>query len=249
MKQNILFGLIVGAILLFGMSYGAETVACFGDSIISGYGIGVENTYCTHLNETPEYETYNYGTNGDKTTELLSRMSDVIGKNYNQTILLIGTNDLFLSSGTNPSSYYSNLLDITQQILDDGQTVLISTIPPCNIVDRGCAIGYQRRVILRNNIIRKVSYDNNICYSDIFSDVFGSVYDATQYYNEDGRHPSSVSHDSMNQTYHAALSSCEIYDCDANPNECYNPNNNKIRISNKLTIRGTSKITLRGISV
>ena len=241
MKTKILLGLALSLVLLTTV-YAVEQIGCFGDSITkSSGGIGESNLYCTLLNDTLEYETFNWGNNGDDTNDLVSRMTDVTGKSYSQTIILIGTNDI-AASGTTITEYYNNLINITNQLIDDGQTVLISTIPPCNDATRGCITGNQADVIKRNRVIRYVSDTQNICYSDVFTDVFNRDYDASQFV--DTVHPNVAAHLLMNVTYFSDLQACVPYDCSTN-SDCYNPDVNKIVIASKLTITSGSKLVIQ----
>jgi lysophospholipase L1-like esterase len=189
-------------------------IACFGDSITYA------NTYCAKLKTLGNYETFNHGVSGNTTVKLLVRMNDVVGKSYQYTTLLIGTNDLNTANKITAANYYDNLTDIVKQLKSDDQKVIISTIPPCNNwANLSCKVGNQIGPIAINKIIRRVSYDNNLCYADIFSQVFGSDYKSSQF--KDALHPNDSAHNMMAGVFNDSIKSCKPFDCENNPNDCY----------------------------
>jgi hypothetical protein len=100
-------------------------------------------------------------------------------------------------------------------------TVVIGTIPPCNSEAlRGCTSTNQTVVDNFNNIVRRVSFENQVCYADIFFDAFSGVYNSS--YFVDGLHPNELGHQMMNTTFHEAFVNCEVFDCDSAPTDCYN---------------------------
>jgi|GEM_PF-1106531 len=189
-------------------------IACFGDSITYA------NIYCTKLKTLGNYETFNHGISGNTTVKLLARMNDVLGKDYDHTVLLIGTNDLNTTNKISIASYYNNLANIVQQLKNDGQKVVISTIPPCNNwTVSSCKVGDQTGPILMNKVVRRISYDNNLCYADIFSKVFGSDYKSTQF--KDIIHPNDSAHIAMAAVFNDVIKNCKPFDCKTTPNDCY----------------------------
>ncbi len=205
-----------------------KKIACFGDSITQGATIVDKNdAFCAKLKTLGGYYTYNHGVGGDTTDRLLERMTNVTGKGYDETLLLIGTNDLANTDAVeSEKDYYDNLLSIVQKIKDDRQQVIISTIPPRNLSNDShavasgqCKAGNYSCFVERNNIIRKVSFEKGVCYADIFDGVFNGIYNISLF--NDWGHPNLAAHAEMAQIYAEAIVNCLPFDCIAHPDQCY----------------------------
>ena len=204
--------------------------ACFGDSITAGNGLLAGEDYCSLIGDTGLFETFNEGVAGKTSQDLRDTyVTNLLNQGYNYTILLVGTNDLAWNKTpdifVNISQYYENLINITDELLNDGQQVVISTIPPCNdsvtgTSLRNCTNGNTTFVEQRNRIVRNVSFEQNLCYADIFNDVFGGSWDSVDFQTNDGVHPNANSHEAMNSTYLDAIDNCVSYNCTANPSQC-----------------------------
>jgi lysophospholipase L1-like esterase len=204
-----LFFLLLSLFFIGSFATAQVDVACFGDSITAGYG--ATQSYCARLESMGTYITYNYGTGGDASEDMLARIDQVTGKGYNYTIVLAGTNDL--AQGVSNLSYYSNLLDIVSRLQTDRQNVILSTIPPFG--------WHLSNTSERNNVIRRVAYERNACYVDIFTDVFEGTYNQSLFF--DGVHPNDNAHYLMALEYNDSITNCIRYDCQANPQNCYAP--------------------------
>jgi len=181
-------------------------VAGIGDSITGSlYG------YLFFLNKIEGIATHNYGIGGEQSSQILNRISDVIGKGYNWTILLVGTNDAYY--GVSLDAYKTTVSSIVDNIKADNQQVLLSTVPPCG---RGSCVNAP----LYNQVLNTVSYEKDVCLADIYNDVFGGTLNPLLY--ADDVHPNGYGHSGMNATYYDAIvNGCSPYDCQANPTECY----------------------------
>lgn len=186
-----------------------DKIACIGDSI-TAYLPG----HCSDMNDQDSYMTSNYGISGDTVQGLNDRTSNITGKGFNKTILLIGTNDRSDSAPV----FYANYSLLVSTIQNDNQIVLTSTIPPVNYT---YATGAED-VAKINSIVKRVSYENETCFADIWLDVFGGAYQNDTF--RDNLHPTYSSMNLMNKTYTEALASCTSYDCrsGSDPEDCYN---------------------------
>lgn len=191
----------------------------FGDSITNSAGL--IKSYGEYLNETLNYTVWNEGVSGQSSQELKDTyLPNCIGKGFQKSILLISNNDMNVAGGTTYKQHYDNLEYIASSMKNDSQQVLISTIPPCNRTGKYCD-----QIIDRNNIIRRVSYDLNLCYSDIYLTIFGNTTmpNASQFYDGD-LHPNNITQSLMNISYFNAFNNCTIYNCNTSQTfmNCYN---------------------------
>lgn len=87
-------------------------------------------------------------------------------------IVMIGTNDVQTTTEhpTTTEEYYSYLTQSIVKLKNKGYKVILSTIPPQSDSNN------QLRVIERNNVIRRVSDEQDVNYVDIFSQVFNGVW-------------------------------------------------------------------------
>lgn len=92
-----------------------KNLICFGDSITSGYGIGKENSYPTHLQKDISLKIINAGVSGDSTFDALDRLSkDVINNNPGVVLIQFGANDF--SYYVKPDLFKDNLDKIVKTI-------------------------------------------------------------------------------------------------------------------------------------
>ncbi len=101
-----------------------------GDRTPSGGGStylrGVSVSALTHTNQN-FVEIGNAGIGGNKSSDLLARMDDVLLTDADIVLLLIGTNDL--SASVTPEQIRDNVIDITNQITSAGKSVVITSVP------------------------------------------------------------------------------------------------------------------------
>ncbi|RKX65330.1 MAG: hypothetical protein DRP42_04955, partial [Tenericutes bacterium] len=145
---------------------------------------------------------------------------------YKYIVLLIGTNDLYISHDndgqTTVQEYYENMKTIINLIRANGYEAVISTLPPCNDANWQCANNDQTKIIERNNVIRKVSNELNVVYADIFMDAFGGTWTSEMF--QDGVHPNlDPGKEMMGQVYANAIINNASYNCLSNPGTCYTP--------------------------
>jgi lysophospholipase L1-like esterase len=128
--------------------------------------------------------------------------------------------------------YYKKLIN---EIKNDNQQLILVTIPPCNSTSRECSNDNQDNVTLKNNVIRKLSYEYNTCYVDIFNNVFKGSFNVSQI--SDGVHPNTASHQLINQSIYEGINNCQSFNCSLHPENCSNyiP---KINLKSKLSFFG-----------
>lgn len=201
-------------------------ITCFGDSITAGWeNVSASETYCGLLGMSDNITTHNYGVGGDTSAELYARMSDVIGKGYNSTIVMIGINDANVLGGEYISyeDYYQNLLDIVYTLKADDQEVHLLDITPV-----GCQVNTsynqtcdtQTQIIARNNVVRKVSEQMDVCYIPIFSSSFNDMFNETLF-QDGGTHPNEEGHMEINRTIWSRIFDCTPHVC-SGYQDCYN---------------------------
>ena len=98
-----------------------NTLICFGDSLVSGYGLRKGEGWCELLQRdyslSKDWKIINKGIPGDTTTGLLSRSDrDVLLLMPQSVIILIGTNDLLL--GRPVDIVYENLTFLASELLN-----------------------------------------------------------------------------------------------------------------------------------
>ena len=65
-----------------------------GDSLTFGYGVRKKENLLSLLNESCNIEVINEGVNGNTTTDMLYRLSDVLTNPASNIFIMGGTNDL-----------------------------------------------------------------------------------------------------------------------------------------------------------
>ena len=109
-----------------------DKIICFGDSLVSGYGLRRGEGWCELLQRdysiSKNWTIINSGVPGDTVTGLLSRSHrDVLTLKPKIVILLIGTNDLLL--GRPVDIVFENLIFLLSELLSNNiRPVLLS--PP-----------------------------------------------------------------------------------------------------------------------
>ena len=109
-----------------------NTLICFGDSLVSGYGLRKGEGWCELLQRdnslSKDWKIINKGIPGDTTTGLLSRSDrDVLKLSPQLVVILIGTNDLLL--GRTVDTVFKNLTFIVSELLSyDIKPILLT--PP-----------------------------------------------------------------------------------------------------------------------
>ncbi len=231
-------------------------IVCIGDSNTKRVSLDepITTGYCNRLRIDNNFieTTYNRGIDGITTYNLIQNcyssnpgcIDMIIGENLNAdwAVIMIGTNDLFVGVGdvdsTSIEEYYSFLTQSVVDLKNDGLNVLLSTIPPCNAATHQCGNNDQTNVIQRNDVVRRVSDEQNVVYADIFSDVFSGTtthelfkWDGVHIHLESeegitcdyvkGNAIQDCGHLTMAELYATSIQSGTPYNCNANPGTCY----------------------------
>lgn len=204
------------------------SVVGIGDSIILGTLLNYNDNFMYKLNMSTNsgtnFSTINHGVGGYATSDIITHITDHTGKGYNYSVLMIGTNDMAKPTGvyTTLPQYYDNLINITKTLKADNQKIIITSLPPCAYVPyQECGTQTnQSYVIDRNRVIKRVSYQLNITFADIFHYDFKDTYNNSQFL--DTIHPNESMHTLMNSTIWNTYLNQTVYNCNANPTECYN---------------------------
>ena len=98
-----------------------------GDSLTFGYGVRKKENWLSLLNESCNIEVINEGVNGNTTTDMLYRLSDVLTNPASNIFIMGGTNDLL--SNRTIDSILLNIELIIKESLASGKKVVLG-IPP-----------------------------------------------------------------------------------------------------------------------
>ena len=161
-----------------------NTIICFGDSLVSGYGLRKGEGWCELLKRDKSLAKnctiLNKGVPGDTTTGLLSRSyRDVLELKPQIVIVLIGTNDLLL--GRSVDVVFENLTFILSELLIHNiKPILLS--PPGIVMEMAeenfgssnIYLTVNKRIELLIEKLKKYSSDNKISFIDLY-DFFHNV--------------------------------------------------------------------------
>ena len=134
-----LFSALIITFSYIELAYSKTTkIIIFGDSLIAGYGLVVEDNFVNQLklktikNKINDVTLFNSGVSGETSTGLLNRYKWVLEDNYDGVIILIGANDAL--RGIDPN-YTSQNIEKILSYLKEKQipTMLIGMKAPNNL--------------------------------------------------------------------------------------------------------------------
>ena len=140
MKFKIrLFSALIITFSYIELAYSKTTkIIIFGDSLIAGYGLVVEDNFVNQLklktieNKINDVTLFNSGVSGETSTGLLNRYKWVLEDNYDGVIILIGANDAL--RGIDPSLTSQNIEKILSYLKEKQiPTMLIGMKAPNNL--------------------------------------------------------------------------------------------------------------------
>ena len=134
-----LFSALILTFSYIELAYSKTTkIIIFGDSLIAGYGLVVEDNFVNQLKlKTIEKKInnltlFNSGVSGETSTGLLNRYKWVLEDNYDGVIILIGANDAL--RGIDPSLTSQNIEKILSYLKEKQiPTMLIGMKAPNNL--------------------------------------------------------------------------------------------------------------------
>ena len=134
-----LFSALIITFSYIELAYSKTTkIIIFGDSLIAGYGLVVEDNFVNQLklktieNKIHEVTLFNSGVSGETSTGLLNRYKWVLEDNYDGVIILIGANDAL--RGIDPSLTSQNIEKILSYLKEKQiPTMLIGMKAPNNL--------------------------------------------------------------------------------------------------------------------
>jgi acyl-CoA thioesterase-1 len=105
-----------------------KIIVAFGDSLTAGYGVPINNSYPSLLENKLEenglnYKVINLGISGDTTFDGLFRFSSVIKLNPELVILTLGANDALRS--LSPIEAKNNLMKMIEQLIEHKIKILL----------------------------------------------------------------------------------------------------------------------------
>ena len=134
-----LFSALIITFSYIELAYSKTTkIIIFGDSLIAGYGLVVEDNFVNQLklktieNKINDITLFNSGVSGETSTGLLNRYKWVLEDNYDGVIILIGANDAL--RGIDPSLTSQNIEKILSYLKEKKiPTMLIGMKAPNNL--------------------------------------------------------------------------------------------------------------------
>ena len=134
-----LFSALIITFSYIELAYSKTTkIIIFGDSLIAGYGLVVEDNFVSQLkkktleNKINNLTLFNSGVSGETSTGLLNRYKWVLEDNYDGVIILIGANDAL--RGIDPSLTSQNIEKILSYLKEKQiPTMLIGMKAPNNL--------------------------------------------------------------------------------------------------------------------
>ena len=161
-----LFSALIITFSYIELAYSKTTkIIIFGDSLIAGYGLVVEDNFVNQLklktieNKINDVTLFNSGVSGETSTGLLNRYKWVLEDNYDGVIILTGANDAL--RGIDPSLTSQNIEKILSYLKEKQiPTMLIGMKAPNNLGEI-----YVNEF---NTIYPKLSKKYNIAYYPFF---------------------------------------------------------------------------------
>jgi len=102
-----------------------KTFILIGDSLLSGYGVHIKDSWLYNLSSIINCHVINKGINGDITASMLNRFYTDVSLNHpNEIFIMGGTNDLLC--GRSISSIVSNI----EEMIKDSKCTIYVGIPP-----------------------------------------------------------------------------------------------------------------------
>ena len=134
-----LFSTLIITFCYIELAYSKTTkIIIFGDSLIAGYGLVVEDNFVNQLklktieNKINDVTLFNSGVSGETSTGLLNRYKWVLEDKYDGVIILIGANDAL--RGIDPSLTSQNIEKIISYLKEKQiPTMLIGMKAPNNL--------------------------------------------------------------------------------------------------------------------
>ena len=134
-----LFSALIITFSYIELAYSKTTkIIIFGDSLIAGYGLVVEDNFVNQLklktieSKIKDVTFFNSGVSGETSTGLLNRYKWVLEDNYDGVIILIGANDAL--RGIDPSLTTQNIEKILSYLKEKQiPTMLIGMKAPNNL--------------------------------------------------------------------------------------------------------------------
>ena len=134
-----LFSTLIITLCYIELTYSKTTkIIIFGDSLIAGYGLVVEDNFVNQLklktieNKINNLTLFNSGVSGETSTGLSNRYKWVLEDNYDGVIILIGANDAL--RGIDPSLTSQNIEKILSYLKEKQiPTMLIGMKAPNNL--------------------------------------------------------------------------------------------------------------------
>ena len=134
-----LFSALILTFSYIELAYSKTTkIIIFGDSLIAGYGLVVEDNFVNQLqlktieSKIKDVTFFNSGVSGETSTGLLNRYKWVLEDNYDGVIILIGANDAL--RGIDPSLTSQNIEKILSYLKEKQiPTMLIGMKAPNNL--------------------------------------------------------------------------------------------------------------------
>jgi lysophospholipase L1-like esterase len=185
----------------------ARTACLFGDSITANNGVpgGRRRTangywdWAQALSGNRFRLLCNAGVSGNTTAQMLARLAtDVIPFHAKYVVVLGGINDLRSGTDVTSATTIANLASIAAQLLDDGSTVILATIPPYTAANGNSSTQAAKWTTINASIRQTALSTPNVYFVD-FAAAYLDATNAAPYplptpvtATSDGLHPASM---------------------------------------------------------
>lgn len=161
-----------------------EKVLVLGDSISEGYGVGIKNSWVSHLQKSTNWQIINAGVSGETTIEGLNRLPALITQYQPQTLIIeLGGNDMLRKIPI------TSIIDNFEQMINIAQAkniqVILMAIPEvsvfaaitANLDDAKFykAISKQKKIPLITTAVSEVLSDANLRLDQIHPNEQGHI--------------------------------------------------------------------------
>lgn len=133
----------------------------------------------------PDYRIANLGLRGDDLKGVIGRLEQIKALQPSMLFLMIGLNDIGVTSLEVFYEDYASLTDQLLGILPAGRLVLQSIIP-VNSTEFNISLHYYQ-VSDYNSVIKRIAEDNNLAYLDLY-ELYSEDDNMPANYTEDGIH-------------------------------------------------------------
>jgi lysophospholipase L1-like esterase len=135
----------------------------------------------------PGHEVYNHGVPGEKSSEILFRLPEVIDKNPDVLFVMMGINDL--GDGIDVTEVIENYSKLIAQVRKAGDiNLVVQSLLPVNFQLFPTNVFNSEKIRLINNLLINLCKEENITFVDLYSSLSTYSNELMKEYTYDGLH-------------------------------------------------------------